>query len=114
MLVAPRRCARTLRLLRSRADWRVSDAIVARFLFRSENQFYYTSGSIGREPARPSNGDAGFVYDIERGVVGVWRSPAALSERLGETERADVIDSTKWLESPATLFPCGPRAAGSP
>jgi hypothetical protein len=113
VLVAPRSCRRTLRLLRSRADWRAGDAAVARFLFRSEDQFYYSSEAADRERSR-SEGQGGFVYDIERGVIGVWRSATPLRERPDDAEMAAIVDSTKWLESPRTLFACEPRMSRSP
>jgi hypothetical protein len=95
LLIAPRKCSDLRRLVRRTADWRVNEAERARFLFASENQLYYGSG-----------GAAGFVYDIERGVVGVWRSPAAAQSSLDTTAMRAIVDSTKWLESPATLFAC--------
>lgn len=112
VLIAPRSCRRTLRLLRSRADWRAGDVAVARFVFRSEDQFYYASDVADRE--RRSDGQGGFVYDIERGVIGVWRTATPLRERPDGAEMAAIVDSTKWLESPTTLFACEPRANRSP
>jgi hypothetical protein len=105
VLIAPRRCSQMLQLIRSGAAWRVSDAVAARFVFRSENQLYYASADGERE--RSASGSAGFVYDLERGVVGVWRSESVLPERPSLPQRMMVIASTKWLESPASLFACG-------
>jgi hypothetical protein len=104
VLIAPRRCALMLDLLRSGAPWRVSDVVAARFMFRSENQLYYASADGEREL---SGGSGGFVYDLERGVAGVWRSASVLPERPSFQQRMTVIASTKWLESPSSLFACG-------
>lgn len=93
VLIAPRECSDLRRLVRRTSDWRVSDEAAARFLFASEDQLYLSS-----------NATAGFVYDIERGIVGVWHSPAA--EPLDRTSMRAIVDSTKWLESPAALFAC--------
>jgi hypothetical protein len=95
VLIAPRDCRDARRLLLSRSDWRVGDRANARYLFRSEDQYYFASGA---------DGGSGFVYDPERGVVGVWRANAS-----GELERASenaIVDSTRWLEAPSTLFAC--------
>lgn len=96
VLIAPRECSDLRRLVRRASDWRVSDEMSARFLFASEDQLYFSSA-----------GAAGFVYDIERGVVGVWRSPAATQQPLDRAAMRAIVDSTKWLESPAALFACG-------
>jgi hypothetical protein len=106
VLIAPRRCAVLRRLVRSRADWRIGDAVQARFLFVSESQLYYASNAAGGEADSSSDGAGGFVYDIERGVVGVWRSQAALRAPLDRDAMGEIVDSTKWLESPRTLFAC--------
>jgi hypothetical protein len=95
VLVGPRECSELRRLVRSQADWRVNDTTRARFLFASEDQLYLSS-----------NDAAGFVYDIERGVVGVWHSPAPAQAQLDRTAMRAIVDSTKWLERPATLFAC--------
>jgi hypothetical protein len=100
LLMAPRECRDVRRLLRERTDWIIEDRARARFLFRSEEQYFYASEAGGR-----ANTPSGFVYDIERGVIGVWRSDAA----QGELDRAAayaIIDSTKWLEAPRALFAC--------
>lgn len=95
VLIAPRRCAALRRLVRSRADWRVEEGVSARLSFVSEQQLYFAS-----EVA------AGFVYDIERGVIGVWRAEAARRPALDPTAMREIVDSTKWLERPTTLFAC--------
>lgn len=95
VLIAPRQCSDLRRLVRRGSDWRVSEADGARFLFASEDQLYFSSGEA-----------AGFVYDIERGVVGVWHSRAATQSSLDRAAMRAIVDSTKWLESPATLFAC--------
>ena len=95
VLIAPRDCSDLRRLVRRASDWRVSDAASARFLFASESQLYLSS-----------NDAAGFVYDIERGIIGVWHSEAAAQSPLDRTAMRAIVDSTKWLERPATLFAC--------
>lgn len=107
VLIAPRRCAVLRRLVRSRGDWRVNETVSARFLFVSESQLYYASNAADGDAAQRANGAAGFVYDIERGLVGVWRSQAALRAPLDRGAMGEIVDSTKWLESPRTLFACG-------
>lgn len=104
-LIAPRRCALSWDLLRSGDVWRVSGEYGARFLFRSEDQLYYESYAADREPGQA--GVSGFVYDVERGLIGVWRTPSALQQRPTFQEQARVIASTKWLEAPRSLFACG-------
>jgi len=103
VLVAPRDCGEVRRLLRARSEWAVEDRASARFLFRSEAQYYFASTAGDRGPL--ASAGSGFVYDLDRGVIGVWRSDAA----LGPIDRAAahaIIDSTKWLEAPGMLFPC--------
>ena len=95
VLIAPRGCRDARRLLLRREDWRVGDGVTAQYLFRSEDQYYFASGAEGA---------AGFVYDLERGVIGVWRSAASPSE-LGRIS-PDMLTSTKWLEAPQSLFAC--------
>lgn len=106
VLIAPRRCDLLRRLIRSRADWRVSEEASARFLFLSERQLYFASGAGG--PAARAN--AGFVYDIELGIVGVWRSRTPAGERLDAAAIEEIITGTKWLEAPRRLFPCARRS----
>jgi hypothetical protein len=106
VLIAPRRCSTLRRLIRSRADWRVNDAVRARFLFRSEQQLYYASDAADRELAWRSNGAGGFAYDAEMGVVGVWHSQAATRAPLDQAAIAEIVVSTKWLEAPRALFVC--------
>lgn len=103
-LIAPRRCALSWDLLRSGAVWRVSEGIGARFLFRSEDQLYYESYAADRPL---SLGFSGFVYDVERGVIGVWRTSSAVQPRPTAQEQARIISATRWLESPSALFACG-------
>lgn len=95
VLIAPRECSDLRRLVRRGADWRVNDAVSAVFLFASEDQLYLRSAAT-----------AGFVYDIERGIVGVWRSESAAQPPLDRTAMRAIVDSTKWLENPAALFAC--------
>jgi hypothetical protein len=97
VLVAPRECSDVRRLLRSREDWVVGDRATARFLFLSEEQLYFVSSA---NPAETSS--SGFVY----GVIGVWRSDEA-SGQLNRAAANAIIDSTKWLEAPRSLFACG-------
>jgi hypothetical protein len=100
-LIGPKRCSALRRLVQRQGDWRVEGAFHARFLFVSEQQLYYRS----EDGSQQSNEPSGFVYDIERGVIGVWRSPAAARELDREGMRA-IVDSTRWLEHPTTLFAC--------
>lgn len=102
VLIAPRRCSALRRSVRSGADWRVDDAVSARFLFVSEQQLYYLSRAADRDMSEVG----GFVYDIERGVVGVWRSQAATRAPLDRDAMHEIVDSTKWLENPRSLFAC--------
>jgi hypothetical protein len=102
VLIAPRRCSALRRSVRSGADWRVDNAVGARFLFVSEQQLYYLSRAADRDMSNVG----GFVYDIERGVVGVWRSEAATRTLLDRDAMREIVDSTKWLESPSSLFAC--------
>jgi hypothetical protein len=95
VLIAPRDCSDLRRLVRRQADWRVSDTASARFLFASGDQLYLSS-----------NDAAGFVYDIERGIIGVWHSPTAAQASLDRSAMRAIVDSTKWLERPAALFAC--------
>jgi hypothetical protein len=96
VLIAPRDCRDVRRFLLDRSDWRVGDRINARYLFRSEDQYYFASGAEGA---------SGFVYDPELGVVGVWRT-APLPPNDLRRNTADVLTNTKWLEAPRTLFAC--------
>lgn len=101
VLIAPRECREMRRLLRARGVWLVEDRASAQFLFRSEEQYYFAS-TAGGPLARAGSG---FVYDLDRGVIGVWRSDAALGQIDRAAARA-IVDSTKWLEAPPTLFAC--------
>jgi hypothetical protein len=100
-LMGPKRCPVLRRLVQSQGDWRIEGEVHARFLFVSERQLYYLSEDGARRSSEPS----GFVYDIERGVIGVWRSPAAARE-LDRDGIREILDSTRWLERPTTLFAC--------
>jgi hypothetical protein len=95
VLIAPRECSDLRRLVRRASDWRVSGEVSARFLFASEDQLYLSSSAGG-----------GFVYDIERGIVGVWHSQAAAQPPLDRNAMRAIVDGTKWLERPAALFAC--------
>ena len=101
VLVAPRECRHLRRLLRSREDWIVDGRATARFLFLSEQQLYFVSSANNAT----ASGASGFVYDLEHGVAGVWRSDAALGQ-FDQAAANAIIDSTKWLEAPRTLFQC--------
>jgi hypothetical protein len=96
LLIAPRDCRDARDLLLSRSDWRVDDRINARYLFRSEDQHYFAT-----------NVGSGFVYDPERGVIGVWRREDMPPDVIGGGWTGAILDSTKWLEQPRTLFACG-------
>lgn len=100
-LIGPQRCSALRRLVQSRSDWVAGDAARARFLFVSEQQLYYLSEDNSRQAEQPS----GFVYDVERGVIGVWRSAGA-ARTLDEEAIHEIVDSTRWLEQPQTLFAC--------
>lgn len=103
VLIAPRDCGDLRRLLRARSGWTVEDRASARFLFRSEDQYYFASTAEDRGPL--ASASSGFVYDLDRGVIGVWRSDAAQHQLTREGARM-IVDSTKWLEAPQSLFAC--------